>query len=363
MPKTPAPTPQTPEGSSEKWTREFNGMLGGKYDIHMHLERDGTKLSGSYYYTKQDASNAIALTGVIDEKTKVVKLEGNGEIFTGAFMGEKGDRIEGNWIGGDKNLKFSVKSSDLTNTKSTNLLDLTGLKGSQLIIARIFNTHGSQLVQLCNQIGVNPGVFAAIIATESQGTASSGGQMLIRFEVHKFFESWGVNNQKLFNQHFDFRRSGATYKGHKFSVDGKNWTTLHPTGTPSDLPLQYQALDLAKSLGTNAVEPANACLGMGLGQVQGFNYQSLGFKSASEMFDTLSSDESEQVKSVFSYVNARPKCLKAMQSQNWNNIELYYNGGGQNGLYADAMKNYFGLLSNLAAIQKIDLVTGKKVGA
>ena len=355
-------TPTTTQNSSDKWTREFNGQLDGKYSIHMHLERDGTKLSGSYYYAKQGASNAIALTGVIDEKTKVVKLEGNGEIFTGAFMGEKGDRLEGNWIGGDKNLKFSVKSSDLTNTKSTNLLDLTGLKGSQLIIARIFNTHGSQLVQLCNQIGVNPGVFAAIIATESQGTASSGGQMLIRFEVHKFFESWGVNNQKLFNQHFDFRRSGAIYKGHKFSVDGKNWTTLHPTGTPSDLPLQYQALDLAKSLGTNAVEPANACLGMGLGQVQGFNYQSLGFKSASEMFDTLSSDESEQVKSVFSYVNARPKCLKAMQSQNWNNIELYYNGGGQNGLYADAMKNYFGLLLNLAAIQKIDLATGKKVG-
>jgi lysozyme len=109
---TATPATQTPTGSSDtKWTREFNGQLDGKYNIHMHLERDGTKLNGSYYYTKQGAGKAIALTGVIDASSKVVKLEGNGETFHGVFTGAKGDKLEGKWIGGDKTLEFSVQMS------------------------------------------------------------------------------------------------------------------------------------------------------------------------------------------------------------------------------------------------------------
>jgi lysozyme len=112
-PQTPtlqAPMTQPTTGSSDKWTREFGGQLDGKYNIHMHLERDGTKLNGSYYYTKQGAGKAIALTGVIDASSKAVKLEGNGETFNGAFVGAKGDKLEGKWLGGDKTLEFSVMS-------------------------------------------------------------------------------------------------------------------------------------------------------------------------------------------------------------------------------------------------------------
>ncbi len=102
-------SPMTPVASNgTTWTREFNGELDGKYSIHMHLERDETKLNGSYYYTKQGAEKAIALTGVMDADSKAVKLEGNGETFNGIFLGEKGDKLEGKWIGGDKTLEFSV---------------------------------------------------------------------------------------------------------------------------------------------------------------------------------------------------------------------------------------------------------------
>lgn len=132
---------------------------------------------------------------------------------------------------------------------------------------------------------------------------------MIRFEVHKFYELWGINHQALFNQHFVFNRPPKpTWLGHKVSFDGKSWQYLHPdsrdfVGVNN---LQYRALQLALSLGSGSQEAAYQCLGMGLGQVQGFNFRDAGFKSAEDMFTNLAESEGNQVEMMFSFFRKRP---------------------------------------------------------
>jgi N-acetylmuramidase/Domain of unknown function (DUF4157)/Lipase (class 3) len=359
--KTSVPKPKAPTESSNpatassgtKWTREFNGELDDKYSIHMHLERDGTRLNGSYYYTKQGAEKSTALTGVIDEKTKAVKLEGNGETFSGAFVGDKGDKLEGKWMGGDKTLSFSVDSAENTgrikpsgkNVIVTEGDDTTlglvnpiltkGLKGNDLKIANLLNLKGQYIKDLSTQLGVNSSAIVAILMVESGGQAfSEASKPIIRFENHHFYDFWGKSNPKTFDEHFKFNSGGKTWTGHYFRESQKDkWVTFH-----GDQKMENKVLQFAANLSEDA---AYKSISIGLGQILGENFEKQGYKSSKDMYDDLSSGVRPQLDSLFTFISAtKPKALEALKSNDYTSFAGYYNGWNNRTVYGNLISGW-----------------------
>ncbi len=355
----PTPAPQTPitqpatASSDTKWTREFNGQLDGKYGIHMHLEREGTTLNGSYYYTKQGAGKPIPLTGVIDADSKVVKLEGNGETFNGAFAGEKGDKLEGKWTGGDKTLDFSVNSAentgrikpsgenvvvtegDDTTLGLVNPISTKGLKGNDLKIANLLNSKGQYIKDLSTQLGVNSSAIVAILMVESGGQAfSEPSKPIIRFENHHFYDFWGKSNPKIFDKHFKFNSGGKTWTGHYFRESEQDkWVTFH-----GDQNMENKVLKFAANLSEDA---AYKSISIGLGQILGENFEKQGYKSPKDMYDDLSSGVRPQLDSLFTFISAtKPKALEALKSNDYTTFAGYYNGWNNRTEYGNLISGW-----------------------
>jgi lysozyme len=110
--------PKKPNDPASSWKRDFTGSIDGKHGITMHLERSGDALGGYYFYSSQGDAKKIAFSsGVIDPKTKVVKLEtANGEVFQGAFA-DGGKSLSGSWTLKDKTIPFEVKVSQAKSGK------------------------------------------------------------------------------------------------------------------------------------------------------------------------------------------------------------------------------------------------------
>jgi pimeloyl-ACP methyl ester carboxylesterase len=352
---TPAPTTKPAPATSSadaKWTREFNGQFDGKYGIHMHLVRDGVKLSGNYYYTKQGAGKAVALTGAIDAESKAVKLEGNGETFNGAFVGAKDEKLEGTWTSGDKTLAFSVQSINIRQTKpsgkgvivtegdDTTLglaspISTKGLKGNDLKIADLLNSKGQYIKDLSTQMGINPGTIVAILMVESGGQAfSEASKPIIRFENHLFYDGWGKSNVKEFDKHFKFSDGGQPWTGHYFreSVQDK-WVSFH-----GDQKLENKVLQFSAHLNESA---AYSSISIGLGQILGENYDKQGYKSPKEMYEDLSTGVRPQLDSIFTFISAtKPKAVAALKANDYVSFAGYYNGWSNRFVYGDLISSW-----------------------
>lgn len=325
----------------------------GKYPIIMEIHIQGQNITGKYGYISQKNGMPFELHGSINREGQMVMLCGE-EKFLGMYNMSQ-HSFNGHWINKGRKLAVALSSPN-SKSKSDGPFQLSRLRGYAAIAAKVFNIHRGQIVSYAKASGISPEVIVAIICAESQGYAGSNGRMLLRFEVHKFYELWGRNHEMLFRKHFKFNRTGKKWLGHQYSFDGKRWIWLHPTGSSTDLQLQYDALKIALSLGHTAREAAFACLGMGLGQVQGFNFQSAGYASAEAMFEDLSKGEHRQIDMIFQFINRKKPLKKAAQSRNFKKIELYYNGGGQGGVYANYMLNYTNALIQAAKLQNINLM-------
>lgn len=106
-----AQTPQSTSIGESYFSKDFVGTI-DKYPIHLHLTREGTALSGHYYYQPQKVImlsifSDLFLTGKIDPKgnftlTEQIITEENKEQQTGKFQGtitatERGLKLSGNW--------------------------------------------------------------------------------------------------------------------------------------------------------------------------------------------------------------------------------------------------------------------------
>jgi len=104
---------------------------------------------------------------------------------------------------------------------------------------------------------------------------------------------------------------------------------------------EYEAFEIAKTIDETA---AYESISMGMGQVMGFNYGSLGYTSAKAMFDKFSSDESTQVQGMATFISNNSGCKQAVLNKDPYAFERYYNGGvsGYAEKIAAAYKNITG---------------------
>ncbi len=204
-------------------------------------------------------------------------------------------------------------------------------------VARTWNRYGYLLFHVADILDIEPDVATAVLAaqTDRRGLARSGRQV-IRFENHIFYDNWGRQNEEKFRQHFRFDPQQPWLR-HQWrpSVD-QDWRDSH--GTQAD---EWEALEFASTLDETA---AKLSTGMGLAQMMGFNYATIGYESVEQMFDAFSSGERYQLLAVFDFIagrSARSRQVDALRDQDFQTFAALHYGGKQAARYGATIRGLY----------------------
>lgn len=67
---------------------------------------------------------------------------------------------------------------------------------------------------------------------------------------------------------------------------------------------------------------------IGLGQVMGFHYKRLGYKTVGDMWDDAKKGEDRQIFQMAEFIRTDARLIKALKEKNWHLVATYYNGAG-----------------------------------
>lgn len=204
----------------------------------------------------------------------------------------------------------------------------------QKTVSRTWNRYGGLLQHLSDEKGVEIACAIAVLCVEGSGKGfeqNNGGRMIIRFENHKFWKFWGRDHPQVFSQHFRYDPSRVWTK-HKWrkAVDGA-WQGFHGNQAK-----EWQVFDFARRLGP---APSMMSISMGAPQVMGFHFERLGYHSVAEMFDSLASDMSAQIKSLFDFLSE--PMLQKLQHRDFVGFAEAYNGSGQKDKYGQWIASHY----------------------
>lgn len=207
--------------------------------------------------------------------------------------------------------------------------------------ARIWNKYGGVLEPLSARIGIDKAVAVAVIATESGGSGlGPDGRMIIRFENYLFWMYWGKANPAAYNQSFVFDQS-ATWKGHKYRPQPNSpWLDVHQNQNS-----EWAAYQFASTINARA---AKFSISMGLVQIMGFNYSTIGYASVEAMFAAFAGNEKYQLLGFFNFVKNDQRQITALRNRDYVSFAAIYNGPGMPEYYGGLIKGVvdgFGMLT------------------
>ncbi|MGJ1295531.1 N-acetylmuramidase domain-containing protein [Sphingobacterium spiritivorum] len=157
-----------------------------------------------------------------------------------------------------------------------------------------------QIKEIAQRFGIEGAALKAFIEVESGGKGfdSRTGKILIQFEPH-----W-------FKRKVPYAPSG-NWSVNKVDVQSKEWPAFN------------------EAFRINA-DGAMESTSIGLGQLMGFHYKIMGYKSVGEMWDYAKLGEYEQVVQLCiflkNYLGGR--ILRYLSVKDWHNVAVYYNGSG-----------------------------------
>lgn len=194
---------------------------------------------------------------------------------------------------------LSVKS------ETAPLIEVVGGKNLTEKMRSIWNAYGKYLKESAERLGIPVSTCAAILAIESSGNGfSKSGRMIIRYENHWFKKITG---------------------GKTVDFSHKNQDA------------EWAAFEKARAIDEDA---AFRSISMGIAQVMGFNYKSLGYKSPKEMFIAMQSGIGPQIDAFFKFVENKKPCLKAARESDFASFAYNYNGSGyKKNKYDEKMAN------------------------
>lgn len=147
------------------------------------------------------------------------------------------------------------------------------------------------------RIGVEESALKAFIKVESGGKGfNTDGKLIIQFEP-----VW-------FRRKAPYAPSGQ-WSVNKVDVQSKEWI----------------AFNNAFELDPNAAMESTS---IGLGQVMGFHYKRLGYKSVGAMWDDAKRGESRQIFQMAEFIRTDNRLISALKNKNWHLVATYYNGAG-----------------------------------
>jgi len=155
------------------------------------------------------------------------------------------------------------------------------------------------------RIGVEPEALASFVEVESGGKGfNTDGKLIIQFEP-----AW-------FKRKAPYAPSGL-WSLNKVDVQSKEW----------------QAFNDAYRLDANAAMESTS---IGLGQVMGFHYKRLGYKTVGAMWDDAKKGEDRQIFQMAEFIRTDNRLISALKNKNWHLVATYYNGSG----YMNIAKKY-----------------------
>jgi hypothetical protein len=212
---------------------------------------------------------------------------------------------------------------------------------TERLAANIWNKYGGLLAPLSAGLNIDPCAAVAVLAIESGGRGFAPGpdgqpRLLIRFENHIFFDYWGKEHEAEYFEHFKFD-AGKRWQGHAWRANAAApWLEFH--GRQND---EWQVFTFARGLHeTHAI----LSISMGGPQIMGFNFKTVGFASALQMFEAFSSGEQAQIEALFRFFggsNPPSKRVAALQNLDFTGFAALYNGSGQAEHYGGLMRNVY----------------------
>ncbi len=197
-------------------------------------------------------------------------------------------------------------------------------------VAKSWNNYGGLVKRVSQELAIDPAVPMSVFLVEAGGKGfDDKKRMIIRFEAH-VFRKYLVNDE-LFNKYFK-----ATGFRHQMWLDPtlKEWVKMHD-GTQDT---EWRVFEFARKLNEEAAMKA---ISMGMAQIMGFNYQLLGYDSVKTMYDRFSSDIRYHILGFFDFAKSQGKLLTALQTKNFYDIALVYNGPGQASRYAHFLRSRY----------------------
>ncbi|MDD4729468.1 MAG: N-acetylmuramidase family protein [Dysgonamonadaceae bacterium] len=155
------------------------------------------------------------------------------------------------------------------------------------------------------RIGVEPEALASFVEVESGGKGfNPDGKLIIQFEP-----VW-------FKRKAPYAPSGL-WSLNKVDVQSKEW----------------QAFNDAYRLDANAAMESTS---IGLGQVMGFHYKRLGYRTVGDMWNDAKKGEDRQIFQMAEFIRTDNRLISALKNKNWHLVATYYNGSG----YMNIAKKY-----------------------
>lgn len=163
-----------------------------------------------------------------------------------------------------------------------------------------------QIKKIAMESGIEYAALKAFIQVETGGIgfATDTGKLIIQFEP-----AW-------FKKKAPYAPSG-TWSVNTVDKQSKEWL----------------AFNSAFKINPNAAMESTS---IGLGQIMGFHYKTLGFKTVGEMWDDAKKGEYNQVMQMVKFIKSIPALYKALKDKNWHVVAVKYNGAG----YKELAKKY-----------------------
>ena len=229
---------------------------------------------------------------------------------------------------------FLIEQPELLEVQLTpdKVIPTEGLSGANLAVANTWNNFGNLMSKVADILNVPVNALIAVLVAESSGRVfAADGRMVIRFEVHLFYRSWGEKNQSVFNNFFQFDTSSTknNWKNHKWRPNVESdFQSFHGSQEK-----EWNVLAFARALDDTS---ALSSISMGAPQLMGFNYKRLGYESVQHMFDAFARSAHAQLLGMFDFVKgpgATSPAVQALQSKDYLTFASIYNGSGNADTY------------------------------
>lgn len=223
---------------------------------------------------------------------------------------------------------------------------------NQRRIANTWNNYGDSVIKYSKDMGVDTdllfGVMMGVLIAEAGGSGFRNGKLLIRFEVHLFYDYWGKNNKKLFDRHFNFNRTGRRWEGHTWRRRKKDpWKAFHNLHWSLKNDAEWEVFNFAKGFNSTAAYYSTS---FGMPQILGSNFRYAGFSSPNHMVNAFIEDEKYHIEGFLSYLKNRRGIPEALRGKDFGEFARRYNGSGQVDKYKTLILGPMDTLQELRAL-------------
>lgn len=177
------------------------------------------------------------------------------------------------------------------------------------------------IISMCRVFGLDPIIVTAIIHVESGGRPFVGGKPIIRNEAHILYDN--MKDKALWGQHFKVNPTERWKDQFWRPNPNVDWAAIHTNQDSENTVFEF-----AKTLDSHA---AYLSLGMGAGQIMGFNYKIPEYASPEAMYNAFADvnwGPANQVLAMFAYFY-KNNMIDMIQRKDLPAIAAAYNGPGQ----------------------------------